>query len=75
MTIFKVVDLNSDAAGRDPQVVEGAINAEEAARKALGADLVRSGSKQNLRARVYYQKPGAAMTMVRLYTKVADAAE
>ncbi|WP_158409498.1 hypothetical protein [Devosia psychrophila] len=47
---------------------------EAAARKALGIDLVRSGAKRDLRAKVYFQHPGQSLSMVRLYAKVAERA-
>jgi len=70
MHAFRVIDLKLVAA--DPEVVVKAITPERAAKLALGVDLVRSGSKCDLRARVYFQHPGQSLSMVRLYTKVED---
>ena len=53
-------------------VVEGASSPEDAARKALGVEVVRSGSKRDLIAKVYWQPLGQPLTMVRLYTKIGD---
>ncbi len=71
MTEFKVIDLQPDRIDLEPKTVE-ATTAEDAAHIALGVDLVRSGPKQNLRARVYFQHPGQPMTMVRLYSRNND---
>ena len=54
---FRVVDLRA----RSP---------EEAAREALGIELVRSGAKRDIAAKVYWQPVGQPLTMVRLYSKV-----
>jgi hypothetical protein len=70
MHAFRVIDLKLLA--EDSEVVVKAVTPERAAKLALGVDLVRSGSKRNLRARVYFQHPGQSLSMVRLYTKVED---
>jgi hypothetical protein len=70
MHAFRVIDLKLVA--EDWEVVVKAITPERTAKLALGVDLVRSGSKRNLRARVYFQHPGQSLSMVRLYTKVED---
>lgn len=66
---FRVVDTRGNASG-DDKTVE-ADTAEAAARLVFGADLVRSGRKSDLVARVYWQLPGAPVNMVRLYTRAA----
>ena len=72
MLEFHVIDLS---VGTDPQPINvSAANPEEAARKALGEELVRSGAKRALRAKVYYQRPGEPRNMVRLYNRLADLA-
>lgn len=64
---FRVVDLR----GGDLDIVIGdAVSPEQAAYKALGLELVRSGPKRALVAKVYWQPIGQALTMVRLYSKV-----
>lgn len=74
MTVFRVVDVNSGFANREPQVVTGVRSPEQAAKKALGLDLVRSGAPAFLRAQVYFsRKPNEPSTMVRLYTMVSNA--
>jgi hypothetical protein len=42
---------------------------------ALGVEAVRSGSKRDLRARVYFQHPGQPLSMVRLYSKSEKSAD
>jgi hypothetical protein len=70
-TEYRVIDLQTETIDPEPKTVK-ASSPEEAVRLALGLDLVRSGSKRDLRARVYCQYPGRPTTMVRLYTKAAD---
>lgn len=68
---FRVLDLTHEGEEQQ-QVVVKAASPEHAAKIALGTDLVRSGAKRDLRARVYFQHPGQSLSMVRLYTKVDD---
>lgn len=68
---FRVLDLTLEVEEQQPIVVKAA-SPEHAAKIALGTDLVRSGAKRDLRARVYFQHPGQSLSMVRLYTKVDD---
>lgn len=72
MTIsYRVVDLRNDVIDAQ-EVLVGGRSPEDAARQILGIDVVRSGSKKDLVARVYWQTVGHPMYMVRLYRKVAD---
>ena len=71
MTEYRVIDLQTETIDPEPRTVE-AQSPEKAAELVLGLELVRSGSRRDLRARVYFQHPGRPLTMVRLYTKVAD---
>lgn len=71
MIKFRVIDLQGGTIDPEPKIV-AAQSPERAAEQALGVSLVRSGARQDLRARVYYQHPDQPMNMVRLYTKVAD---
>ena len=68
---YRVIDLASGGAEPVEHLVEGVASPEAAAQKALGTRLFRSGRKAELRARVYFQRPGMPMSMVRLYTKAA----
>lgn len=68
---FHVIDLHIEGADPEPKIVL-ARTAEKAAALVLGVELVRSGHRRDLRAKVYYQPSGQPTTMVRLYTKVAD---
>ncbi len=69
---YRVVDLREDANKAGDIIIEGARTPEDAAREALGLRLIRSGSKRDLAARVYWQHSGQPLNMVRLYTKVTD---
>jgi len=66
--LFEVVDLRTDIIYAS-ETVAGAASPEEAARKVLGMDVFRSGRRQDLVARVYWQRPGEAKSMVRLYSR------
>jgi hypothetical protein len=68
---FRVMDLRQ----ADPEAVDAIIDGaspEEAARKVLGIEVVRSGSKRDLVAKVYWQPVGQPLTMVRLYARIDD---
>lgn len=71
---YRVVDLRTDTIDPTEHTVAKAKSPEEAALVALGESLVRSGRRQDLRARVYFQNEGQPMTMVRLYRRVEDRA-
>lgn len=64
---FRVVDLRPQ--GKEV-VIEGASSPDDAARKALGIDVVRSGAKKDLVAKVYWQPMEQPLTMVRMYAKI-----
>lgn len=68
---YRVVDKRSAAEVSDSIIVDGVSSPEAAARKALGLDLVRSGSKKDLVAQVYWQLAPDSVNMVRLYSRVA----
>lgn len=68
---FRVVDLTNDVIEMD-QIIDGAASPEEAGRVALGFDVVRSGTRADLVARVYWQPLGRPVAMVRLYRKVTQ---
>ena len=72
MTSYRIVDCRADSADPQDVLVDSANSPEDAALRGLGEVLVRSGRRSDLRARVYYQHPGQAMSMVRLYTKAID---
>lgn len=69
MPQYQVVDINAVDEANSPLV--HASTPERAAEIVLGVSLVRSGQKRNLRAQVYCQKQGEALTMVRLYSRVS----
>ena len=69
---FRVVDLRAGTEAPTEVLIDKARSPEEAARLATGEVLVRSGRRNDLRARVYFQQPGQPMTMVRLYQRVED---
>jgi hypothetical protein len=70
--IYRVIDLRVDDVDPQEIIVKGENTPERAVLKALGLDLVRSGQKRDLTARVYWQVSGQPTNMVRLYTKTGD---
>jgi hypothetical protein len=68
---FRVVDMRSDSIDPPETIIAGARSPEDAGRQALGVELVRSGQRKDLIARVYWQTPGQPVNMVRLYRRVA----
>jgi hypothetical protein len=71
MTItYRVVDVRSDVIDPTETTIVGARSPEDAARQALDLELVRSGRRKDLVARIYWQPPGQPMNMVRLYRRV-----
>ena len=74
MTSYRVVDCRSNADPLPEVTVDGAASPEDAALRAVGEVLVRSGRQSDLRVRVYFQHPGQMMSMVRLYAKAIDRA-
>ena len=68
-TEYRVIDLSSPTIDPDEHVVQST-SPERAVMEALGIEVVRSGPKHDLRARVYFQHPGQPVSMVRLYSKV-----
>jgi hypothetical protein len=69
---FRVVDLRTEVAPDFDVIIEGVRSPEDAARQALGIDVVRSGARRDLVARVYWQTMGQPLNMVRLYSKAID---
>ncbi|SEP65302.1 hypothetical protein SAMN05428969_0320 [Devosia sp. YR412] len=67
---YRVIDLRPEANGAGEVVVDGVSSPEAAVKKAFGLDLVRSGSKKDLMAQVYWQLSPEATNMVRLYARV-----
>lgn len=74
LTSYRVVDCRSDVIDPKEVIIDNAGSPEDAALKAVGEVLVRSGRRQDLRVRVYFQHPGQVMSMVRLYSKAIDRA-
>jgi hypothetical protein len=71
MTItYRVVDVRSDIIDPQETIITGARTPEDAARQALDLDVVRSGQRKDLVARVYWQPSGQPMNMVRLYRRL-----
>ena len=67
---YRVRDLRMTDEAIPEIIVDGVKSPEAAVRKALGLDLVRSGSKKDLVAQVYWQLAPEAINMVRLYSRV-----
>ena len=72
MTSFRVVDCRTSVIDPQEIIIEGASSPEDAALRAIGETLVRSGRRTDMRVRVYFQHPGQVMSMVRLYAKAVD---
>lgn len=66
---YRVIDVRGDVIDPKEATIAGARSPEDAARTALGLEVVRSGQRQDLVARVYWQSPGQPMNMVRLYRR------
>lgn len=71
-TRFRIVDLRSGLEDPPEIWIASAGSPEQAARLATGESLVRSGRRDDLRVRVYFQHEGQPTSMVRLYRRVED---
>ena len=76
-TSYRVLDMRPAAGTGELQdrtevIIDSAKSPEAAARDALGLELVRSGSRKDLVAQVYWQVTPEATNMVRLYSRVAN---
>jgi len=69
LSSYTVLDLRPYASGHAPSRVVDAHSPEDAATRALGLDLVRTGQPGTLQAKVYIQSAGRRDITVRLYTK------
>lgn len=67
---FRVVNLTTGMIEAE-KVIEGAASPEAAAHQVLGFEVARSGARDDLVARVYWQSLGQPVNMVRLYRKGA----
>ena len=74
MTSYRVVDCRDETPNPTEIIVPQAVSPEDAAFKATGNTLVRSGRRSDLRVRVYFQHADQPMSMVRLYSKAIDRA-
>jgi hypothetical protein len=74
-TSYRVLDMRTEMTSPAELTVARARSPEDAARQALGLDLVRSGHRRDLIARVYWQPEGQPVTMVRLYRRVGEQAD
>jgi hypothetical protein len=68
---YRVVDLRTNIIAPTETTVTTARSPEDAVRQVLGLEVVRSGHRKDLVARVYWQPVGQPVTMVRLYGRVA----
>lgn len=68
---YRVIDLRNSLENAAEITIEGARSPEDAVRQALGIHVARSGRRQDLVARVYWQPAGQPVNMVRLYTRSA----
>jgi len=69
---YRIVDMRLGADEAKEILVAKARSPEDAALQAVGEKLVRSGHRNDLRVRVYFQDAGQPTTMVRLYRRVED---
>jgi hypothetical protein len=67
---YRVVDLRDQPSERAETVVTNVRSPEAAASTALGIDVVRSGSRATMVARVYWQYQDQPLSMVRLYRRI-----
>lgn len=66
---YRVINLQTAMIDSESRMIEGK-SPEHAAEQVLGFPLARSGSKENLVARAYWQNtPVDTMNMVRLYRR------
>lgn len=70
VTTYEVIDLRGSVIEEKKQHVEGVKSPEAAVARSLGLDVVRSGAKKDLVARVYWQIPGHPINVVRFYTRL-----
>ncbi len=68
---YRVVDIRGDVIDPKETLITGARTPEDAVREALKLEVVRSGQRKDMVARVYWQLPGEPMNMVRLYQRMA----
>ncbi|QQR34843.1 hypothetical protein JI749_10665 [Devosia oryziradicis] len=68
---YRVVDIRGDVIDPKETLITGARTPEDAVREALKLEVVRSGQRKDMVARVYWQLPGEQMNMVRLYRRIA----
>lgn len=68
---YRVIDLSKGAVDPNERIV-AALSPQAAGQAVTGVELIRSGAKKDLIARVYWQVPGTPTNMVRLCQKVGD---
>jgi hypothetical protein len=66
---YRVTDLRTEAEDAFDVLVESARSPEDAVRIALGLEVVRSGAKANLAARVHWERVGQPEHTVELYRR------
>lgn len=69
---YRVVDVRTNIIDAVDILIEGVNTPEEAAQRVLGQRVVRSGARKDLVARVYWQKVGQPVNMVRLYKPTGE---
>ena len=70
-TSYRVVDVRTGVVDPAEIIIDTANSPEDAARQALDMEVVRSGNRRDIVARVYWQPSGQPLNMVRLYRRVA----
>jgi hypothetical protein len=69
---FRIVDVSGATISPSSPILK-ALSPEAAAREHFGFEVVRSGHRKDLVARVYWQLSNQPMSMVRMYRKVGQA--
>ncbi|MCS6759908.1 MAG: hypothetical protein MO852_13930 [Candidatus Devosia euplotis] len=73
LSSYTALDLRPSDIGIAGEFIIDAYPPEGAATRALGLDLIRTGTFRNLRAKVYFQYPGQPMNTIRLYARPAGS--
>ena len=73
LSSYTVHDVRPNATGTAGTFVVDAHSPEDAAMRALGLDLVRTGHKNDMQAKVFFKVNGRAEVLVRLYSKNPSA--
>lgn len=65
---FRIIDLSTGRIDHAPPMLT-AVSPEAAAQQHFGFEVARSGHRNDLVARVYWESPGHPVNMIRLYRR------